>query len=197
MIPLTVASAKEFWSWFAAEEPRLRATSAREATGEIEDHVRALDARIGVELGDADKRELIFTVSVQYEAFDLVRALVAAAPEFERWRVIALKPARGFEFAIDVGGARIDASSITFEPLDSPAMPGAIGIRCFVDDLLAEHPNATAIVRLIVSTGIGEELAARINHLEARPRRQKPGGPMRLCALAAFLAWHDRHVLKN
>ena len=194
---MTAALAKDFWSWFAAEEPRLRAASPRDATGEIEDHVRSLDARIGVELGEAEVRELIFTVSVQYEAFDLVRALVAAAPEFEKWRVIALKPARGFEFSIDVGGARIDASAITFEPLDSPAMPGAIGVRCFVDDVLADHPNATAILRLIVATGIGEELAARINHLEARPRSQQPAAPIAIRALPAFLLWHDQHTLKN
>lgn len=190
-------AAQNFWTWFSAEEARLRAAAPRDATGEIEDHIRALDSRIGVELGDADKRELIFTVFVQYEAFDLVRELVAAAPDFENWRVIALKPARGFDFNIDVGGTRVDASSITFEPMDSPAMPGAVGIRCFVDDALAQNENCGGILRLIVATGIGEELAARISHFEGAPLRRAPNDPIRIRALPAFLAWHDRNTLKN
>lgn len=190
-------AAQNFWTWFSAEEARLRAATPRDATGEIEDHIRALDSRIGVELGDADKRELIFTVFVQYEAFDLVRELVAAAPDFENWRVIALKPARGFDFNIDVGGTRVDASSITFEPMDSPAMPGAVGIRCFVDDALAQNENCGGILRLIVATGIGEELAARISHFEGAPLRRAPNDPIRIRALPAFLAWHDRNTLKN
>ena len=85
---------QQFWDWFSAEEPRLRSADPKEVTGEIEDRVRTLDPRIGVELGDAVIRELIFTVYVQMEAFGLVKELVAAAPKFDCWRMIALKPAR-------------------------------------------------------------------------------------------------------
>ena len=187
----------DFWSWFSAEEPRLRSGDPREITGEIEDRVRTLDPRIGVELGDAIIRELIFTVYVQIEAFGLVKELVAAAPKFDCWKMIALKPARGFDFAIDVGGRKVDASAITFEPLDSPAMPAAIGIRCFVDDVLASNDNRAGILRLIIATGIGEEAAARISHLEVVPRNQSPAEPIRIGALRDFLDWHDLKMLKN
>lgn len=190
-------SAEEFWAWFSAEAPRLLASDPKDATGEIEDRVRSLDPRIGVELGDAVVRELIFTVYVQIEAFSLVKALVAAAPKFDRWKMIALKPARGFDFAIDVGGRSVDASAITFEPLDSPAMPAAIGIRCFVDDALAANPNNAGILRLIVATGIGEEAAARISHMEVMPRHRAPAEPIRISALRDFIDWHDVRTLKN
>jgi hypothetical protein len=187
----------EFWAWFSAEEPRLLASDPKEVTGEIEDRVRELDPRIGVELGDAVVRELIFTVYVQIEAFTLVKELVAAAPRFERWRMIALKPARGFDFSIDVAGRKVDASSITFEPLDSPAMPGAIGIRCFVDDALASNSNRGGILRLIVATGIGEEAAARISHIEVAEKRRAPAEPIRIVALREYIDWHDHRTLKN
>ena len=190
-------TAEEFWAWFSAEEPRLLASDPKDATCEIEDRVRSLDPRIGVELGDAVVRELIFTVYVQIEAFSLVKALVAAAPKFDRWKMIALKPARGFDFAIDVAGRSVDASAITFEPLDSPAMPAAIGIRCFVDDALASNPNNAGILRLIVATGIGEEAAARISHMEVMPRHRAPPEPIRISALRDFIDWHDLRTLKN
>lgn len=178
----------EFWRWFAQAEPRLRAAHPREVTGEIEDRVRLFDPRIGVELGDADVRELIFTVYVQVEAFDLVKALVAAAPAFPAWRMIALKPPRGFDFAIDVNGQQVDAAAITFEALDAPAMPGAIGIRCFVDDALWSDDNSKGILRLIIATGIGEEAA---------PRGRAPAEPIRIEVLAELIGWQDLRTLKN
>ena len=187
----------EFWAWFSAEEPRLRAGDPQVITGEIEDRVRSLDPRIGIELGDAVVRELIFTVYVQIEAFARVKELVAAAPHFDHWKMIALKPPRGFDFAIDVGGSSVDASAITFEPLDSPAMPDAIGIRCFVDDVLASNPNGAGILRLIVATGIGEEAAARISHLEVAARNRAPPQPLKISGLTDYLDWHDRRTLKN
>ena len=190
-------TAAEFWSWFSAEEPRLRAAAPQAVTGEIEDQVRALDPRIGIELGDAVVRELIFTVYVQVEAFARVKALVAAAPKFDHWRMIALKPARGFDFAIEVGGGKVDAAAITFEALDSPAMPDAVGIRCFVDELLVSNANSGGILRLIIATGIGEEAAARIAHLEVAPRSRAPRGAISLGGLPDYLDWHDSRTLKN
>lgn len=190
-------TADEFWTWFSAQEPRLRSADPKDVTGEIEDRVRLLDERIGVELGDAIIRELIFTVYVQVEAFAMVKALVAAAPKFDCWKMVALKPARGFDFALDVDGRAVDASAITFEPLDSPAMPGAIGLRFFVDDALAANANRGGVLRLIVATGIGEEAAARITHIEVVPRDQAPAQPIRIRALSEFLTWHDGKTLKN
>ena len=187
----------EFWAWFSAEEPRLLASAPKDVTGEIEDRVRLVDPRIGVELGDAVVRELIFTAYVQVEVFARVKELVAAAPKFDRWQMVALKPARGFEFAIDVGGRSVDASQITFEPLDSAAMPGAIGLRCFVDPALATHGNNAGILRLIIATGIGEELAARISHVEVAGRERAPAEPIRISALREYLDWQDRRTLKN
>lgn len=187
----------QFWAWFSAEEVRLRTADPKQATGEIEDRIRSVDPRVGIELGDAVVRELIFTAYVQVEVFARVKELVAQAPKFDHWKMVALKPARGFDFGIEVSGRQVDASAITFEALDSPAIPGAIGIRCFVDGALVSNPDSTGVLRLIIATGIGEEAAARISHLEIAPRNLAPTEPLKIAALREFIDWRDQHTLKN
>ena len=76
-------------------------------------------------------------------------------------------------------------------------MPGAVGIRCFVEDTVASNANCGGILRLIVATGIGEEAAARITHIEVQPKSRAPAEPIRITALLDFLDWHDGRTLKN
>src|SRR5687768_7412868 len=97
---------QEFWRWFASEEAELRAAGGQVVADRVEAQLRLVDPRIGIEVGEPEaQRELIFTAWSDAEAFPAVRALVEAAPKpLARWKLIALKPPRGFEFAIDVDG---------------------------------------------------------------------------------------------
>src|SRR5262249_19135811 len=122
------------------------------------------------------------------ELFELIEGL---APKLaaEGWTVHALKPARGFEFKLDADGAVVDARSLYFEPLESPSMPGILGLRLF-----APEPAVGPLSELawwVLETGIGEKACALIEHLEVAAMPEEKGEIMPIRALGSFVQWHS------
>ena len=114
-----------------------------------------------------ETREMILTAWSDPAAFDAVRELVAAAPELPGWQIIALKPPRGFAFALDVDGLRIDASELQLEPLAAAEDPKLLGIRIYVPSAsAADDEHLGRVLPLVLETGIGEEAAAQIDHTD-------------------------------
>jgi hypothetical protein len=189
-------NAEEFWRWFAAQEPQLRGADGQVVADAVEARLREIDPRVGVEVSDpGDERELIFTAWSQREAFPVVHALMAAAPRgLAGWRLIALKPPRGFGFAIDVEGLRIDASQLRFDPLASPQAPGALGVRVYVAGapaMAAADEQWAQTLALIIETGIGEDAAAQIDYLE--PASGTPDAKsLPIDELLPLVHWHRR-----
>jgi hypothetical protein len=106
------------------------------------------------------------------------------------WRAIPLKPARGFSFALKVGGLDLDASALCYQPLDSPRQPGLLGIRVFVDPALVAEETILEALWLVVETGVGEEAAADVGHLEAASRERAPIDPFSIEELARTIERH-------
>jgi hypothetical protein len=147
---------------------RLREMDAREAADEIGDLVVSLDKRLGVELAESDdseEREVIITAFSDPTAFDLVERLVAGLRDLSGWRFVALKPARGFDFTVAVDDQMLNAKLLEFTPL-----PERGAIALVVPTALAGHladtKDSEELAWLIVETGIGENLAAHVQHLE-------------------------------
>jgi hypothetical protein len=65
----------------------------------------------------------MFTAWSASEVFPVVKELVSSGPALPGWRLTALKPPRGFGFTINVDGCEIAASRISFQLLESEAMP--------------------------------------------------------------------------
>jgi hypothetical protein len=184
----------EFAEWFAKEGKRLERLDPGKAADEIAVRLAEVDPRLGVEAGDGEHgRELILSAFGDATLFQVVDDLCSElrAPG---WTIVALKPPRGFAFTLDAGGASIDASSLLFDPLESPSRSGELGIR-----LLAGPDTADAVrelASLIVETGVGERAAARIKHLDvAVASAADAGRALKIAELGEYLEWHaGRHA---
>ena len=187
-------NADEFWQWFLAEEARLRQANGQIVADAIEDRLRAIDPRVGVEVSDpGNERELVFTAWSQRDAFPVVHALMAAAPRaLAGWKLMGLKPARGFAFAVDVDGVRVEAEKLRFDVLGSPQAPAALGIRVYVAGPAPVVDERWAqTLALLIETGIGEEAAAQIDYLEAAPGMPDPRS-LPIDQLLPLVQWHRR-----
>jgi hypothetical protein len=186
-------TAAEFWRWFAAEEAELRRAGGQIVADRVEARLREHDPRIGIEVGDpGEERELIFTAWSDAEAFPAVRALVGTGPDpSPGWKLIALKPPRGFEFGIDVDGLQVDARRLWFDALASPEAPGALGIRVYVGVGAPSSDQRWAqALALIIETGIGEDAAAQIDYIEPYGGPPPDERSLPIDQLLPFVKWY-------
>lgn len=181
------ARVRAFLRWARDHLGRLHGSPSEEAAGEIGAAIEGVDPQLGVEVEEEvhDRRELIVTAFSAPDRFLLVHRLVAGLQGIEGWRVVALKPARGYDFVLELAGRGVQASALRFEPLDD--LPGSI--RVLVEpsvSLPAAAEDAEELGWLIVETGLGEELAARLAHVELAPM-ERPGARRPLAELAAHV----------
>ena len=150
------------WSWLRPRQAELAAKSPTEVEQAI---AAAIDDDLDVEVRDEDgERQIVISANRDASRFDRVRELVAAAPSIPRWRFVALRPARGWEFEFHTD-RRVDARALGFAPRKTDA---GLVIRLLVPN--PEWERWADIAWQIVESGIGEEAAAGIASLEVGAR---------------------------
>ncbi|MBX5483505.1 MAG: hypothetical protein IRZ16_16915 [Myxococcaceae bacterium] len=178
-----------FVEWFRANSEALRARDPEVAGQEVMVELQKLDERLVAEVSDevGGPRELVFSAQGDSELFELLEDL---APRLatEGWTIHPLRPPRGFEFKLDADGTVLDARTLYFEPLESPSMPGILGLRLFVDEPAV--PALSELAWWVLETGIGEKACALIEHLEVAALPEDTGDLMPIRALANFIDWH-------
>ena len=190
----------DFWTWFVGNEAALRTAPGGEGPDKIETELRKIDPRLGCELSEpGERRELILTAWSQAPAFPVIRELAAAAPkeQLANWRITALKPARGFRFAINIDGLQVDASQLMFHALTSPQAPALLGLRIYVTGAPPTDERWQRILPLILETGLGEELAAQISHLQPAPAPPPDDQALKLDDLPEFIEWFRSGGMKQ
>lgn len=162
-------TATAFWRWFEQHGERLRGLDTESLVNEVYDELAKVDGRLGLEVGGKPNpngdREIIITAYAMRDAMPVALDLAARAPHVPGFTVIGLRPAKGFRFSFknDKGGfegkdlrfvARRDGESIRLQ-LQIPAP-------------LADLPpgQREQLGWQIVNVGLGEQLAAAIDHLE-------------------------------
>ena len=95
-----------------------------------------------------------------------MKALVAAAPALDGWSFVALKPPMGFDFTLEADGVELDGVGAA---LRAPGGPGGLGLRLYLPEAVAKEDDVEQLIRLLLQTGVGEENAAGIVHVEAAP----------------------------
>ena len=158
-------AARRFWDWLRRNQHRLDRlqTSNQPFWGEILERLHKVRPDFGFEVSDVseDPREFIITAQGHAPSFAGVDGLTAEAPVLPGWRVVPLKPARGFEFAVNYEGMRLDPRDMWFLPLNHPELPRALGLRVAVPDITsADIDTVTNAVLVILDTAIGERSAA-------------------------------------
>ena len=177
-----------FVSWARHNLPKLRHEPSDVVAGLLGDAVLCIDDQLGVEVenDDGDVREVIVTSFSDPTLFDLVRRIVTMLSDLPNWKFIALKPPRGFGFSLTVGEQQIDAKSLQFAPiLDIKGGLQLILSSSAFDDLPIGK-EAEELAWLIVETGVGEELAVQLNHLEFC-KSEKIGSQHPITELEGFL----------
>lgn len=173
------------WSWLTPRKDELSTMTPLEVEQVFDAELAKLDAglfaRVSDELGE---RKVVISAGRKAELFDRVRELVAAAPKLPRWSIIALEPARGFEFEFQAG-RHIDARALGFVPRKTDE---GLVIRLLVPN--PEHEGWVGIAWQIVEAGIGEEAAARIAGLEIDARGSDDDHVLAIESLAGYVARH-------
>lgn len=182
-------------AWFLGAAPRLRKQSDAEIADELGDAVLAIDGRLGVEVSkgaSGAKIEVIFTAFSDPDVFPIVQSIVDTLPILPGWEFIRLKPPRGFAFTLSLGEHQFSAASLKFRPHRSISR----GIQLLVSeesfDELPIEDAAEELAWLIVETGVGEELCARVQHIEfAKLVWRERGGVYAIDELGEYLASNE------
>jgi hypothetical protein len=122
-------------------------------------------------------------------------ALVAAAPEIPKWKIIAFKPALGFDFVHEYGDLTLDPSKLWFLPLRAKSDPKILGLRVGIPNYDESNvEKAENSMWIILDTGLGEQVCAeRIGHLEVvtLPAKPEDEGFIGMPDLSDYIAWLD------
>lgn len=189
---------ERFWSWFIANEARIRRSQPGNREGLLDEILVQLHAycdELFFETGCADDEvhELVISAEQKTELFDVVVSLVDDAPTIDGWRIIALKPARGFGSTTRHGSAVVAPATSWFLPLEAEHDRTRLGIRvaCLNDDVCTAEDLDFA-VRIMLANALGERaFAMEIHHLEvvAMPENPEAAGYIELVELGNYLDW--------
>lgn len=156
-----------FWLWFESQAERLFEQPSLEIIDKLTEQLATVDRGISCEVSQAttcSDRELILTAHGDASRFKLIGTLVQRAPQIPGWRVLALKPPRGFAFHID-GKESLSISDWRFVPLKSSPDFSEFGLRIEMPEQDAHLLDADSLW-LILDSGVGEVLLSLCSHIE-------------------------------
>lgn len=196
----TESPESKFWTWFEGEHDRFRNINKVKDGEELLDlflaRLHEFDSELYFEVSqplDDGSNELIISAEGVRAKFPKVEALVAAAPKISKWKILAFKPALGFDFIHEHGELKIDPRKLWFLPLTAKIDPSILGLRVGLADYDEEAEDKIKnSVWIILDTGLGEKTCAdRIRHLEvvALPEKPEDEGYIELPELPDYLSW--------
>lgn len=153
-------------AWARKNLPGLRHEPSAIVADRLGDEVLGVDGQLGVEVADdsPSAREIIVTAFSEPRLFETVRRIVDSLSGIRGWRFVALKPPRGFAFALSIGESRVEAKDLAFRPI--PEIEAGIQL---VTPPMVPAPSgeeAEELAWLVAETGLGEELAGLLQHVE-------------------------------
>jgi hypothetical protein len=146
-----------FWAWFRANEYVMFELSDAndQRFDELAERLKIVDRDMTFEIGPkrGDKRELVISAGGIKRAFQAVLDLVAAAPGFDRWSVIALRPRRVPMKVVELGGKRADPKGVQFSLVHDGLVPG---IYLFIPNYIESDTEWKQIGYLLLDEALGE-----------------------------------------
>ena len=189
LVPLLRGSPEErFWRWFAANEEQLFDTvDGTEALyDELQARLNRIDPDLTYLVGPIrnDRREFFVSADGKYRAIPAVQRVVAAAPDLDRWEIVAFRPKLPHA-AVTYHGVQVDPRDVVFT---AGREGGRIGISVFLPDAAAARRDAKTIAWLILDGALGEyDLATKVGSVAVFGRSEAKG----LSVLAADeLSWY-------
>lgn len=178
-----MSAIERFWAWFQGRETALRRISSHNDPLLEEAYQEHLNISDGLAIEIAGENgggpEVVIGAGGNKASFDLVDRIVEAAPALANWKVVALKPALGFDFASDCEGRVYAPVEMTFVFLRPPAPDRGARLKIYVPGLPKnEVENAEFILWRILDTALGERSCAldvEAIQVEPMPRTPPPG----------------------
>ena len=203
-------SASDFWDWFNKNNSKylflndidedLKKQILEELLLELHKYCDKLFYEIGHH-PDQTELEFVITANGDVTYFAKVEELVAVAPEIKDWKILAFKPAMGFEFSIDYNGLNFDPAEAWFQPLELESRPLDLGIRvCYPNYDDSKRDDFFNASFLILDAGLGEKMTALdIKYLDVDklPEDPEAEGMLPLKQLSEYIEWLKNERVRN
>ena len=166
---------QKFWQWFEANEARLfNLERDRERIfDELQAELHKVNSGLTFEFGPVENgaREFVVSADGIKDVFPSVNALVAAAPQLPRWKVIKFRPRRAF------GPITLNGLTLKPEQLQFVAEPdgGKIGLTLFIEGYTESERNRyLGVVFLLLDHALGEyDVETKIGFMEYKDATAK------------------------
>ncbi len=163
-----MSSEENFWKWFESNRIKVEAYKSgdEDTLDQIMETLHKYNSSLYFEFSINSKpKELIITAEGDHEQFDSVVTLVSSAPNIPGWKIIAFKPAQGFDFITNYDGVDYDPKDIWFLPLVNPDKPGVIGLRIGIPNYdEGIHKLSESAMYIVLDAGLGEKKV--IEHIQ-------------------------------
>lgn len=184
-----------FWRRFEQFRPAFEAVSSADDPiyGYLLEQLQEIDRGLFLEFcNTSGNHELIITADGDRKLFALAHSIVSAAPQFDNWRILALKPRLGFPQTTTWEGLCINIADVVFDPL-SNGTDNRLGLRLFVQGISEDQlGDAHSALLRAIDHGLGEkEFAEMIAHTEVAllPDGETPETYIPLVELEKFINW--------
>lgn len=174
---MDLRKAKQFWSWFEADNakylflndmsPELKSQALKKFQQELHEYCNSVYFLIGNE-NEARKKELIITAEGNKDYFNHVEFLIDNAPELPRWELLKFKPPMGRGFKAVIQNREFDPRITRCILLDGKDSANTIGLRMYYNDFsLTYKRNFAYGTYVMLDMLLGEKSATLdIDHLE-------------------------------
>jgi len=140
-------SAKFFWDWFSGRQfeyyviESVDESQQENLINQMLIQLQAYCANLYFEISKNlyGKQELIISAGGDPSLFNVVDSLVRAAPEFEKWNIISLKPPVLENFEMNYEGIVINTENLFFAPLKMKDPSSKISLRLFLENYKMEQ----------------------------------------------------------
>jgi hypothetical protein len=151
-----VDSQQTFWRWFDAHQDQFLdfEVDQERIFDELSEQLIRVHPRLSFEFGPkTEPREFVISASGIKEAFPAVTSLVAAAPQFNRWRITAFRPRRSPLCTVQIGETCVDPGDVEFSLLTNGTM---IGIKLFMPRFREDDAILKQVAYLMLDEALGE-----------------------------------------
>lgn len=168
-----------FWEWFKSNAPLIKeADSGHEPIlDELYSQLSKVQKGLTFELGpkEDERREFIVSADGIKDRFPAVQRLVAAAPVFSDWEIIAFRQPKGYDSTVQFGDVNLSPNDIWFSAYPDGSLTGlSIYIRGLSNQNIQDLAGAAFV---LLDSVLGEyALETRIGGIEWEPLPIDPEG---------------------